>query len=185
MIAGRRVDAIARETSSAVLLFAPSDSGACGRIGAMGLKMRRAGVADAGAAADLWLRARKAAVGLIPAPVHSDEEVRLWFAAHVVLALELWVAESEELEMLALLVLDGDWIDQLYVAPEWTGRGVGSRLVEIAKRERPQSLRLWTFVSNGRAQRFYERHGFVEVERTSGNGNEEHARDIQYAWCGG
>jgi GNAT superfamily N-acetyltransferase len=156
----------------------------CGRIGAVGLRIRRGGQADAGAAADLWLRARKSALGVIPAPVHSDEEVRSWFAAHVVPALELWVAESEELELLGLLVLDRDWIDQLYVDPEWTGRGVGGRLVEVAKRERPHSLRLWTFASNGRAQRFYERHGFVEVNRTNGSENEEHAPDVQYAWSG-
>jgi hypothetical protein len=36
-------------------------------------------------------------------------------------------------------------------------------------------------VSQG-AQRFYLRHGFVEVERTDGAGNEEHAPDIQYGW---
>jgi ribosomal protein S18 acetylase RimI-like enzyme len=144
--------------------------------------IRRGTAADAGAAADLWLRARRAAVGAIPTPVHSDAEVRLWFTAQVVPALELWLAESEHQVMLGLLVLEGGWIDQLYVDPKRTGRGIGSRLVEIAKRER--SLRLWTFASNGRAQRFYEGHGFVELGRTNGAENEEHARDIQYGWRG-
>ena len=37
-------------------------------------------------------------------------------------------------------------------------------------------------VSNERAQRFYERNGFREVERTDGSGNEEHAPAIQYVW---
>jgi hypothetical protein len=39
--------------------------------------------ADARAAADLWLRARSAALDVIPAPVHSDVDVRDWFASHV------------------------------------------------------------------------------------------------------
>ena len=119
-----------------------------------------------------------------PGAVHCDEEVMSWFSAHVAATLELWVAE-EQREVCGLMVLDGNWIDELYVDPESTGRGIGSRLVEIAKRERPHSLRLWTFVSNRRARRFYERHGFVEVDRTDGSANEERAPDIQYAWFGG
>jgi GNAT superfamily N-acetyltransferase len=56
--------------------------------------------------------------------------------------------------------------------------------IELAKRERPDGLRLWTFASNLRAQRFYERHGFVEAQRTDGRGNEERAPDILYVWAG-
>jgi len=54
----------------------------------------------------------------------------------------------------------------------------------VAKRERPHGLWLWTFVSNEGAQRFYERHGFAEVERTDGRANEERAPDVLYAWSG-
>ena len=147
-----------------------------------GVRLRRGGPADATAAADLWLRARAAAVGAIPAPIHPDDEVRDWFASHVVASLELWLAESRAGELRAILVLDGDWIDQLYVEPRWSGRGIGSRLLDAAKRERPGGLRLWTFASNAGAQRFYERHGFVAVRRTDGAGNEERAPDIMYAW---
>ena len=64
-----------------------------------------------------------------------------------------------------------------------TGRGIGAELLRLAKRERPQGLRLWTFASNTAAQRFYERHGFVEAERTDAD-NEEGAPDILYVWNG-
>jgi GNAT superfamily N-acetyltransferase len=148
----------------------------------MEVMIRRGGAAEAGLAADLWLRARKSAGVCLPAPVHSDGEVRSWFAAHVAGSLELWLAESAEGELLGILVLDDDWVDQLYVEPSWTGCGIGARLLATAKRERSQGLRLWTFVSNGGAQRFYEHNGFVEVERTNGSNNEEGAPDIQYAW---
>ena len=80
-----------------------------------------------------------------------------------------------------ILVLDGDMVDQLYVEPGRTGRGIGSALLAVARRERPEGLRLWTFQSNAGAQRFYERHGFVAVRRTDGRGNEERAPDILYA----
>jgi len=35
---------------------------------------------------------------------------------------------------------------------------------------------------NGPAQRLYERHGFVAVERTDGAGNEECEPDVRYVW---
>ena len=62
-----------------------------------------------------------------------------------------------------------------------TGRGIGSALLAVAKRERPQGLRLWAFQTNTGARRFYERHGFVEVRRTDGRDNEERAPDVLYA----
>ncbi len=51
----------------------------------------------------------------------------------------------------ALLVLENEWIDQLYVEPGHTGRGIGGRLMAVAKRQRPSALRLWTFEANVRA----------------------------------
>ena len=50
------------------------------------------------------------------------------------------------------------------------GRGIGAGLAKLAKRQRPEGLRLWTFVSNAGTRRFYERHGFVETHRTDGPG---------------
>ena len=146
--------------------------------------VRRGTKADARAAADLWLRARAAALDVIPQPVHDDDDVRAWFASHVVQECELWVAEDPPDALLGILVLDGSWVDQLYVEPQMTGQGIGAELLQLAKRERPLGLRLWTFASNTRAQRFYERHGFVEAQRTDGRDNEERAPDILYVWNG-
>jgi GNAT superfamily N-acetyltransferase len=74
-------------------------------------------------------------------------------------------------------------IDQLYVDPPTQGHGLGSRLVDLAKQCYPVGLQLWTFQINATAQRFYERHGFVVVDRTDGSGNEEREPDIRYRWC--
>jgi GNAT superfamily N-acetyltransferase len=73
------------------------------------------------------------------------------------------------------------WINQLYVDPRHTGRGLGSRLVEVAKSVYPEGLDLWTFAANTGARRFYERHGFVAIASTDGD-NEERAPDIRYHW---
>jgi GNAT superfamily N-acetyltransferase len=112
--------------------------------------------------------------------VRTDDEAREWFASVVIPDRELWVVTHDDLPV-ALLVLDGGWIDQLYVDPKWTGQGLGSVLVGIAKERRPKYLDLWTFESNLGARRFYERHGFLAVGSTDGD-NEEGAPDVHYRW---
>ncbi|MET1041488.1 MAG: GNAT family N-acetyltransferase, partial [Acidimicrobiales bacterium] len=75
---------------------------------------------DAADVAETWLRARRASMPVIPAPVHGDDDVRAWFADVVVPTRETWVAEVDG-AILGLLVLDGGWVDQLYVDPDHTG----------------------------------------------------------------
>jgi ribosomal protein S18 acetylase RimI-like enzyme len=131
--------------------------------------------------ADLYLRARHAAVPAIPPLVHDDDDVRRWFADVVLPQREVWVVEDADGAVAALLVLDGGWLDQLYVDPGRTGQGMGRSLVDEAKRRRPDGLDLWVFQSNRRAIAFYVRHGFHEVGRTEGD-NEERAPDVHLRW---
>ncbi|MFI5618054.1 GNAT family N-acetyltransferase [Streptomyces sp. NPDC051567] len=96
----------------------------------------------------------------------------------------MWWARAHRtpVVVVGLLVLDDEELEQLYLDPSWRGRGVGDRFVEVAKRERPAGLGLWTFQVNAPAQRFYERHGFLAVERTDGRRNEEREPDVRYVW---
>ena len=64
--------------------------------GAMPIHFRRGTEADGRAAADLWLRARKAAIDAIPATIHPDDDVRAWCSSHVVCDTDLWVAEDPQ-----------------------------------------------------------------------------------------
>jgi hypothetical protein len=43
-------------------------------------------------------------------------------------------------------------------------------------------LRVGGLVEHPRSGRFYQRHGFVPVERTDGAGNEEREPDVRYQW---
>lgn len=133
--------------------------------------------------AELFLRARQRAqeLGSIPPLTHDGEDVTRWIGSRVSEA-ECWLAEDRAANLVGMLVLDGDLLDQLYVEPDLTGTGIGSRLIDVAKRELPGGLRLWTFVSNGGAQRFYIRHGFAEARRTDGSDNEEREPDSLYVW---
>lgn len=154
-----------------------------------GVVLRRATGADADALAELWWRARQASIPATPSPVHTLHEVRTWLAdlIHGSGGAEVWVAVSAARDELGhvgrigLLVLDGDGLDQLYVDPDSTGQGLGTRLVDLAKARRPDGLDLWTFQANTRARAFYRRQGFVEGRTTSGD-NEEHAPDVRLSW---
>jgi GNAT superfamily N-acetyltransferase len=146
------------------------------------LVLRRAGAADAAAAADVYIRARHAAAGTgaIPPMAHDEDDTRRYWRDALVPKVEVWLAEDAG-DVVAVMALDGEWLDQLYVAPGRTSAGIGTALLDLAKERRPAGLRLWAFQSNTGARRFYERHGFVEIDSTDGD-NEEHAPDVLYAW---
>jgi len=144
-------------------------------------RVRRATASDAESVADVYVRARHHAVPDIPPLRGPDDRVRAWLVGVVSSGGEVWLAEAED-AIVGVMLLKDDWIEQLYLDPGWTGRGIGSTLVDVAKRCRPDGLQLWTFQSNRRAHRFYERHGFVEAERTDGSGNQEKAPDVRYVW---
>ena len=144
------------------------------------MEIRRAHRGEAHSLAVLWLRSRAAAVPAIPPTVHQDEEVHRWFDEVVLPKCQVWVADSGG-EAIALLVLDHEWIDQLYVAPGSTRKGIGGALLDHAMKQCPKGLKLWTFQSNIDARRFYEGRGFVAVAMTTGD-NEEQSPDVRYEW---
>ena len=144
------------------------------------IEVRRAGVDDAEAIAEVYL-ASFAATYKFPL-AHSDREVRHWIAEILIPTKEVWVVTDRDEAVVAMMTLSLEMLDQLYVLPAWAGRGIGSRLIELAKSRRPRGLDLYTFQVNARARSFYEGHGFVEVARGDGSGNEERQPDLRYAW---
>jgi GNAT superfamily N-acetyltransferase len=141
--------------------------------------IRRALPPDAGEVAEVFLASRRDGLPYLP-ELHTDAETQQWIA-RLIHDAEVWVAELEG-RIAGLMVLDGEHLDQLYVAPGAQGGGVGSRLVELAKLRSPRRLLLWAFQRNQRARAFYERRGFVTVELTNGSANEEREPDVLYEW---
>jgi len=141
--------------------------------------IRPATPTDAAGIADVYLAAFHATYAFPLA--HTDDQVRDWLRGIVAGEDRTWVADAGG-RIVGMMVLDEDGIDQLYVDPAWRGRGIGSRLVEIAKRRRPDGLALYTFQVNDRARRFYERHGFVATWFGDGSANEERQPDVRYEW---
>ncbi len=70
-----------------------------------------------------------------------------------------WVSFYENEEM-------GE-IHEIFVHPEWQGRGIGSALLskalDYAKRRGRRMAGLWVGVGNVRAKKFYEKFGFKEA----------------------
>jgi GNAT superfamily N-acetyltransferase len=142
--------------------------------------IRAARTSDASAVAEIWLTSFKATYPFPPA--HDDDEVRAWVAGVLLPDTEVWIAEDDAAEPIGFIALGDRSIEQLYVLPDWTGRGVGSQLVRLAQARRPDGLELWTLQVNEGARRFYERHGFRVAETTDGAGNEERQPDVRYTW---
>ena len=73
--------------------------------------------------------------------------------------------------MLAMHVSDC-YLDQLFVAPEYQGDGLGRHLLAFTRQHLPDEIWLRCVRENGKAWRWYEREGFVfekvQVDSTSG-----------------
>ncbi len=170
---------LARRSTATWLLDAPAAS----RLGAGPdrVVVRRAAGTDAAAIANVWLAAFAATYDFPHA--HTDDEVRRWIRDDLLRGTETWVAVDPDGRIAGFMSLTPDFLDQLYVRPGRTGRGIGSRLVDLAKTLRPGGLDLYTFQANDGGRRFYERHGFRAVAfDDEGAGNEEHQPDVRYRW---
>ena len=147
----------------------------------MDVTIRRATPDDLSRVLTVFRDARNAARGLIPRSQYTVGEDE-WYVNEVLIRQrETWIATIAG-DGVGMMTLHGDWIDQLYVYPTMTRNGVGTQLLDVAKRERPDGLQLWTFRSNAPAQLFYEKHGFVAIEETDGHRNEDRAPDVRYSW---
>jgi chorismate mutase/GNAT superfamily N-acetyltransferase len=143
--------------------------------------VRLAGDADLRAIAEVYLAARE--VAAMPPGIHPPDEVRAWVDSWDLTSRDVWVAEADG-TIVGFANLTPTWLDGLYVAPGAQRAGIGSTLVDLAKSVRPDGFGLWVFEINEPARAFYRRHGLVELERTDGSANEEHAPDIKMVWPG-
>lgn len=146
--------------------------------------LRPGGRQDLSAMAEQFVRVRAASVPQMPPGAYAVEDVRTHFESWDLNRREVWVAEADG-RMIGQLVLDGEWLEGLYVEPDAQRVGVGSALLDIAKMRRPTGFALWVFVTNRSARSFYRAHGLIELEETDGSANPEAAPDLRMAWPGG
>ena len=87
----------------------------------------------------------------------------------------------QDARIVGFMARQEDDIQALYVDARARGRGVGKALLDHAKSQVAR-IGLWTFQANEAALRFYLREGFVEDERTDGQGNDEKLPDVHLVW---
>ena len=113
------------------------------------------------------------------AGLHTPEQDREFVKSH--LFRNCWIWGAEDAEIVGFIAFRPGWVEQLYVVPDRQGEGAGRALLAIAKKAGSE-LSLWTFQRNAGARKFYEREGFVAVEVTDGQANEEREPDVLYRW---
>ncbi|XP_070582301.1 peptidyl-lysine N-acetyltransferase YjaB-like [Ptychodera flava] len=61
----------------------------------------------------------------------------------------------------------GDYIEALFISPSRQRQGIGTRLLNHVKGQRPGNrLTIEVFEANSQARRFYKKHGFLQVGET-------------------
>ncbi|MFQ4142782.1 GNAT family N-acetyltransferase [Chlorogloeopsis sp. ULAP02] len=93
----------------------------------------------------------------------------------------VWVAEvKNRIVGFVVVMKEEHYLAQLFVAPSYQNRGVGSALVKKAKEICPLGLTLQTLQENTRACVFYERHDFqvgnLSINKINGQPN------VEYYW---
>ena len=137
---------------------------------------------DLDAVVDLWYDTWHAAFSDL---THHEpkEEWRRRFEAEIAVEEYVYIAEVDGRIAGFLAVKDRDgsqgYLHEIFVAPEFQCRGVGSTLMGLAKELAPAGLRLHTLQRNTQAAAFYRRHGFTVVSTGVGRVG---LPNVQYAW---
>ncbi|AIC29011.1 GCN5-related N-acetyltransferase protein [Rhizobium etli bv. mimosae str. IE4771] len=112
--------------------------------------------------------------------IHTPDEEEQYWRMHLLPNCTILGAAMGN-DLVGVIAYGDDWIEQLYVLPDFQAKGIGSLLLGCAKEEMDE-IRLWTFQRNRGARAFYERHGFSIEEETDGSDNEEKEPDVLYRW---
>lgn len=147
-----------------------------------GLRLRKAEPSDLHTVAALFRSVRETCLPFLPR-LHTPEEDVQFFRERVFPHFNLTIAEMNG-EIAGYSAVSPGWLEQLYVLPQFQGRGIGAQLLTRAEGSQA-SFRFWVFQKNFRARRFYENHGARPVQLTDGAENEEREPDALYEWRAG
>jgi GNAT superfamily N-acetyltransferase len=111
---------------------------------------------------------------------HFFYEDQDYFRDHILKEDRVWVVEADQ-RPVAFMAMQAEFIDQLYVHPEFQNRGIGKALLDYARQLSPEHLWLYTLQINMKARRFYEKNGFVAT-KLGISPPPEGEPDVEYHW---
>lgn len=147
-------------------------------------KIRLADASDAEEIAHIHMISRAAAMPYLPPQKRSHAQVTEWIEDVVLRQCRVWVAVRGT-ETLGYAALEGDVLEHLYLRPDARRRGIGTLLLEEARRHSPDGLRLHVFQKNVEARAFYRRHGFTVLGTDDVGRNMENLPDMTLHWAPG
>lgn len=111
---------------------------------------------------------------------HCFYEDQDYFRNQVLKKNHVWVVEIDN-RPIAFMAMENDFIDQLYIHPDFQRRGIGRELLSFARQQSPDHLWLYTLQSNVNARAFYEKNGFV-AGKFGFSPPPESEPDVEYHW---
>ena len=128
---------------------------------------------------EMWRASFEDAVGITdPHPI--EDQLRYFDETVLPKNRVVVVLDETRSKVIAFMASSPDEISQLYVDVHYQRKGIGSLLLDRAKRESNGVLRLFTFQVNKKACAFYERQGFRAVRY--GFEPEWQMPDVEYEW---
>jgi ribosomal protein S18 acetylase RimI-like enzyme len=125
----------------------------------------------------LWREAFEFGVGV--RDPHPLSEQREYFVSQVLPVNRVTLAVLES-HLVGFIAASAESVSQLHVQVGLQRKGIGSALLALSKAQSAGSLWLYAFVRNTRACRFYEKHGFVPIQR--GFEPNWQLEDVKYSW---
>jgi len=111
---------------------------------------------------------------------HFFYEDQDYFRDHVLKDNKVWVVEMDD-RPVAFMAMKSEFIDHLYVHPDYQKRGIGKMLLDYARQLSPGHVWLYTLQVNMIARAFYETNGFV-AEKLGLSPPPEGEPDVEYHW---
>ena len=126
----------------------------------------------------MWRESKEKAIGQKDA--HSFLEHKNYFDKVVgEKKYDVYIALAGK-KIIGMIAFTVSEVNQLYIHNDHQGKGLGKKLLDMAKNKSSGTLVLFTFEVNQKAQKFYERNGFKKIGESAIN--QENLNAFKYEW---